>query len=167
LTGTHTTPSRAARWAGRCVTLLAVIVAWVVFRADSLDTAQSIYAGMIGLNGLVLPTHYFNALGSAGPMLENFGVVFGQTPLFGGGFQLLWYGIVLAAVWFLHNSQSLLHKFRPVLSDTISETSGKLKILTNMWRPNLITGVATGVAAAILVLRQLQGTPGEFIYFQF
>jgi hypothetical protein len=36
-----------------------------------------------------------------------------------------------------------------------------------MWRPNLITGVVTGVAAAILVLRQLQGTPGEFIYFQF
>lgn len=167
VTDIRTAPSLAARWAGRCVTLLAVIVAWVVFRADSLDTAQSIYAGMIGLNGLVLPTHYFNALGSAGPMLESFGVVFGQTPLFGGGFQLLWYGIVLAAVWFLPNSQSLLHKFRPVLSDTISETSGRLKILTNMWRPNLITGVVTGVAAAILVLRQLQGTPGEFIYFQF
>ena len=156
-----------SRWAGRGLTLLAVIIAWAMFRATSLDTAQTIYAGMLGLNGIVLPTHYFNAIGPVGPVLADAGVVFGQTPNFGGGVQLLWYVVVLAAVWFLPNTQTLLRKFQPVISSTVIHTTSKLEILFSRWRPNLAMGAAVGIGATILILRQMQGTPGEFIYFQF
>lgn len=37
------------RWA---ITFLCVMVAWVVFRADGMDTALLIYKGMLGLNGM-------------------------------------------------------------------------------------------------------------------
>lgn len=167
LRGSSAPSTIVSRWAGRGLTLLTVIIAWVMFRADSLGSAETIYAGMLGLNGFVLPSHYFNALGSVGPVLADAGVTFGQTPNFGGGFQLLWYALVLAAVWFLPNTQTLLQNFRPVITSTISQTTSGLDFLSSVWRPNLALGIASGIGATILILRQMQGTPGEFIYFQF
>ena len=46
--------SRAGRLAGWAVTLLAVMVAWVVFRAGTFSGALDIYRGMLGLNGIYL-----------------------------------------------------------------------------------------------------------------
>lgn len=45
----------APRWWGRCLTLLAVMLAWVVFRAPDVATAAEILQGMAGLNGVSLP----------------------------------------------------------------------------------------------------------------
>lgn len=167
LRGRRTTQTARARWAGRCLTFLAVIIAWVMFRADSFDVARTVYAGMIGLNGIVFPTHYLSALGGAEPLLRAAGITFGQTPLFGGGMQILWYAVVLAAVWSLPNSQNLLHRFRPALEGPLSTAQEGLLFLTRLWRPTMAWGIALGIGAAVLALRQLQGTPGEFIYFQF
>jgi len=44
--------ARVACWA---LTFVCVCLAWVLFRADSLDSAGKIYAGMFGLNGFSLP----------------------------------------------------------------------------------------------------------------
>jgi alginate O-acetyltransferase complex protein AlgI len=166
LTGTQV-PGPALRWAYRLLTFLAVVVAWVMFRAGDLETARILYAGMAGLNGIVLPTHYFGALGTLGPVLADAGVTFGFTPNFGGGGQIGWCLLVLGMVWFLPNTQTLMHAVRPVLSDAISEASVHLLFLSRLWRPGLALGVAVGIGATILVLRQIQGQPGEFIYFQF
>src|SRR5262245_41497677 len=49
---------RSSRWGralGCLVTFVAVVVGWVVFRADSLDTASSLLRAMAGMNGLVVP----------------------------------------------------------------------------------------------------------------
>ncbi len=37
------------------VTLLAVIIAWVLFRSQDLATAARVYEGMLGWNGMLLP----------------------------------------------------------------------------------------------------------------
>ena len=155
------------RWTHRSLTFLMVVLAWVMFRADSLDTAQTVYAGMAGLNGIVLPAHYFGALGSFGGTLANWGVTFGLTPNFGGGFQVLWLFGALAFVWFLPNTQTIMRDHRPVLGDTISKAGTFSRALGHVALPNLATGLALGIVAAFLALRQLQGQPGEFIYFQF
>jgi alginate O-acetyltransferase complex protein AlgI len=42
---------RVTRWAGAALTFVAVTVAWVVFRAESLETARAVYLGMAGFNG--------------------------------------------------------------------------------------------------------------------
>lgn len=42
---------RIARWTGAVLTFMAVTVAWVVFRAESLAVAGAVYRGMAGLNG--------------------------------------------------------------------------------------------------------------------
>jgi alginate O-acetyltransferase complex protein AlgI len=47
-------PGRVERLAGWMLTFLCVVVAWVVFRADSISTAIEIYKGMLGLHGAPL-----------------------------------------------------------------------------------------------------------------
>ncbi len=42
-------------WLAQALTLLAVIVAWVPFRATSFDTAMAMLRGMAGMNGMALP----------------------------------------------------------------------------------------------------------------
>src|SRR6201992_1247161 len=44
-------PGRIAHVLGWALTMLAVMVAWVVFRAESMHAATLIYKGMLGLNG--------------------------------------------------------------------------------------------------------------------
>ncbi|MRX06442.1 MBOAT family protein [Pseudoduganella sp. FT25W] len=43
------------RWWGRWLTLLAVMVAWVLFRAPDMATAGDVLRGLAGLNGVSLP----------------------------------------------------------------------------------------------------------------
>ena len=47
--------------AARTITFLAVMVAWVFFRAEDFDAATRILAGMAGLNGVQLPASYHGA----------------------------------------------------------------------------------------------------------
>jgi D-alanyl-lipoteichoic acid acyltransferase DltB (MBOAT superfamily) len=48
-------PNVLAQWAGRVMTLLAITVAWVFFRADSFGSAVNVLSGMLGLNGVMAP----------------------------------------------------------------------------------------------------------------
>jgi alginate O-acetyltransferase complex protein AlgI len=58
-------PWRLPTLLGRMLTILAVVVAWVPFRATSVDAALAMLRGMAGLNGMALPqmiVHAFPAL---------------------------------------------------------------------------------------------------------
>jgi len=48
-------PWRLPVFAGRTLTLLAVLVAWVPFRASDTDATLAMFRGMAGLNGIALP----------------------------------------------------------------------------------------------------------------
>ena len=73
-------PGLAGRAAGWLVTFACVVLAWVVFRADSLSTATALYKGMLGLNG------------AAGPALHEFGALpFRKSMVF----QTLLVGLVI------------------------------------------------------------------------
>lgn len=76
----------AGGWLARCaavfLTFVAVVVAWVIFRASGVAAAKCMLAGMIGLSGV----------GGGG-----------------GGTQILGISIGLAIVFFLPNSQQLLN----------------------------------------------------------
>jgi alginate O-acetyltransferase complex protein AlgI len=49
--------------AARLATLLCVAFAWVLFRSDSLGAARAVYAGLLGLNGIVISPDFLAALG--------------------------------------------------------------------------------------------------------
>src|SRR5690606_28580180 len=50
--------TRTTRWLGVALTLFAVVVAWVPFRAVDIAATMRVYRGMAGLNGAELPAHY-------------------------------------------------------------------------------------------------------------
>ncbi len=148
---------RAARWwrpLAWGLTFLAVVIAWVPFRAANLEAAQRMLAGMAGLNGVAVPA----ALARLLPQAEALGV----TVLPGGGsaFVLawLWIAALLAVSLACPNTQEIMGRMRPAL-----DHDGRTGWLA--WRPSRGWAMATAVVATLGVLSLAQVS--EFLYFQF
>ena len=61
------------------ITFLAVAVAWVVFRADNINTATAILNAMAGMNGFALPSKWLTKWGVFGQWLSSQGINFSNT----------------------------------------------------------------------------------------
>ncbi len=160
---TRGTPSLFGRTAARLVTFLAVVVGWVFFRAESLDSAVYVLKGMAGMNGLVLPYRWLEKWGPVGEWLAAHGVPFQNLPTFGGGGQVNFLIIAFIVVWALPNTQQVLSGYRPALN--VPDSGPVLAHHWWRWRPTprwLAGGIVIGVWA-ILSISELS----EFIYFQF
>ena len=131
-------PTRVSLLAGAGLTFVAVVVAWVPFRAESFAQAARILAGMVGLNGFELPV-----------ALEN------------GSLLLAWVWIVslLGIVWLAPNTQEIMAGYLPQMRHRPAARE-QLR-----WRPTLWHAAATA-AAAVVALGYI-GEVSEFLYFQF
>jgi alginate O-acetyltransferase complex protein AlgI len=161
------------RLTARTLTFLAVVVAWVFFRAESFDAAGRVLAGMAGANGVWLPPSYFQLLGPLAPLLEAQGWRFETVAegfLFGGIRQtsfLLTLGII---VFLLPNTQEWVGYVAP---NDRPEPAGELTLFGRLaaalphWRPTLVQGSVLGVILGYCLLSIFAETPSEFLYFQF
>ena len=122
------------------LTFLAVVVAWVPFRATSWEQAREVLEGMAGLNGLGL---------AALPDLSELAVGWA------------WIGALLAIAWFLPNTQEIMADYMPQVR---GRRTGLARRLLS-WRPSPIHAAACAVAA-IVALGHLANV-SEFLYFQF
>lgn len=129
------------------ITFLAVVVAWVLFRAHDLTSAGSILASMIGLNGWEWE---FTA---------NVGIP--------RRYSVIGIAILLAILVFTPNTQQWLRRFSPALETPRPARSALLAGLIERlgWRPNLAWSLGAGVLAAACVLSLTRVS--QFIYFQF
>jgi alginate O-acetyltransferase complex protein AlgI len=145
------------------MTFLSVVVAWVFFRATSLDAALSILRSMSGQNGISLPL-------STKPALERLGLMdmlpvsftgmfpnnsFG-SPLVGGATILA----LLALALLVPNTSQIMQYFHGYASQGEAPVSQRLA-----WKPTLHWALLSGVLAAtcVISLRRIS----EFIYFNF
>lgn len=154
-------------WGGMMLTFFLVVVAWVPFRAENMTTAKLMFDGMMGLNGVTLPTHYAHLFGGAAGRLSEFGITFGAMTAYSGGLQLLWIAGCLGFVWVLPNTQELFRFHRPALVILGQQFCGSGLPKWLAWRPSRAIGVIVGFLTAYLCFLAIQGNPGEFIYFQF
>jgi hypothetical protein len=154
-------------WTNVVLTFLAIVVAWVPFRADSMATANVLFASMLGVNGIMLPSHYAQLFGGVVGRMSEFGVTFGAMTAYGGGWQLIWISACLSFVWLLPNTQELMRFYRPAL--IILGQDYRISSLPRWlaWRPSRAFGVLGGVTVSYLFFLAMQGDPGEFIYFRF
>jgi D-alanyl-lipoteichoic acid acyltransferase DltB (MBOAT superfamily) len=152
----HLTDGRA--WAGsrwlrpgyHALTLLAVVVGWVFFRAATFDDAVSLLAGMVGLHGAPLPLELQSALG------RLHGLSFAEL-----GYSCaawLWIIALGAIALGCPNTQEIMHRAEPALTPV--ERPARVA-----WRSSFRWATATGVAA-VLALMGLNRV-SEFLYFQF
>ena len=149
--------SRGAAAVSVLITFVAVTIAWVFFRATSLEAALRMLDGMSGANGWVLPTEWrggFEAvLGSA--MAGRF--TFDDLTAFAGARQLVWIGVLLALAWFCPNSQEIMAKL------------SRLRALGEQLKPAYGWGAFGAITVSVMMLAIVNGSRGfsEFIYFNF
>jgi alginate O-acetyltransferase complex protein AlgI len=132
-------PPAPARALAQLLTFVAVVVAWVFFRSESLAAAQAMLEGMAGLNGISKADPYYYGA----PELKGLLAMF-----------------VIA--WGLPNAQQLLHRHRPVLATYAEDipSPGRLS-----WRPSAAWALLT---AALLITAAVNLTHvSEFLYYQF
>ncbi|WP_287982720.1 MBOAT family protein [Piscinibacter sp.] len=135
------------------LTFLCVVVAWVFFRATTLDSALHVLSAMAGLNGFVLPTEMKPALeGLPGSSwVSGYGVLQAS-----GGFrQVAWIAVLLAIAWWMPNSQAII----AALSQRVRD-----------WRTERPSWALLGAGAVgVFLLAAINGSHGssEFIYFNF
>ena len=91
---------------GWAVTMLAVIIGWVLFRAHSFAVVRRMFAAMFTLSG-TLPAVYPMPDTLWSGVLSALGI--GHAPV-------IWLGILFAIAWLAPNSQEILARYRPVLS---------------------------------------------------
>jgi alginate O-acetyltransferase complex protein AlgI len=134
----------AAGAAGRVLTFTAVVVAWVFFRAESLDSAFGIVGAMAGVNGVAL------APGALGTTYHT-----GEAA---------WLGALLAVAWFLPNTYQVMERFPPALPASEQRAiAGPLRFLR--WRPTWSWAAAfcaLAIASVLAIARE-----SVFLYYQF
>jgi len=149
------------------LTFIALIVSWVPFRAESLEGAGSILAGMFGLNGFVLPESYLghlNHLAGLGNYLLAIGWEFGDAGLFKGVKEVAGLLLLLLISVAFPNTQQIMRRYRPAF-ETYQGEIKRLNYRWLEWRPTKTWGIFT---ATIFVLAVLGLTRvSEFLYFQF
>ncbi len=143
---------------GTGLTFVAVIVAWVPFRATGIDAALRMWAGMLGVNGITLPQ-------SLGPKLpawvSKVSTFDGPTPLTGLSFKevALAVSIGLAIVWLLPNVQQWMSRYQPALNSVCCVGASK------GWKPTTKYALAAGAVFGIALLSL--NRVSTFLYFQF
>ncbi|MDK9725448.1 MAG: MBOAT family protein [Sterolibacteriaceae bacterium MAG5] len=157
LTGTDSTSSGWRVIVGVGLTFVAVVVAWVPFRATDLDAALRMWAGMFGVNGISLSSR----LAARVPEVINQLAVFeGLTPLSGlnANEVVMTLPFGLAVIWLLPNTQQWMAKYQPAW-DAVRSPSKWVWQLSNKY------GIVGGALFALTLLMLTRES--AFLYFQF
>ena len=168
LAGRNKSGMGAGRYIARFITFLAVVVAWVFFRAESLDSAIQILNAMVGANGILLPTsylEYFNHFFSLGDLLKSIGWRFeGNVPYFGGITQFSLITLLLVIVWALPNTYQFFGDHSPIIDSTSVSDSAQANP-TIRWRPSPVIALPISLLLFFVIFKM--DSTSEFLYFQF
>jgi len=135
-------------------TFLFVVIAWVFFRATSLDAALRILQGMFSLQELVLPIEWQPALAAWLPADSE--RCASASRCLGGTRQLAWIAVLLAMAWTCPNSQNTHTSF--------SRRCRPCKREAGVWPGSRWALCCAGRPACH---RQRHTRVSEFIYFNF
>ncbi|WP_417382832.1 MBOAT family O-acyltransferase [Gimesia sp.] len=151
------------------LTLVFVIIAWVPFRADDIETVMSVYSGMFGFEGFRIGENKLILLGKQNYMYGNLGLILANLGLSidpSGSMTLTshaWLTVAALIAFFCPNSYQILRRYKPALN--LGEflkndrfTSFQIKLV---WP----VGLLLALCAALSFLKQ--STTIEFLYFQF
>ncbi|MGI9317421.1 MAG: MBOAT family O-acyltransferase [bacterium] len=146
------------------ITFIAVVSAWVIFRAQTIDGALSMISSMYGLNGLTVPKDYQFLLAQLAGPLTAMGVEF-------QGVQIIWqlskieFSILLSISFFIAFACPNTAQLFELLSEEKYRTPLSRKKLVFKWAPN----AAWLLVSFLLFVFSLDNMTdvSEFLYYQF
>jgi D-alanyl-lipoteichoic acid acyltransferase DltB (MBOAT superfamily) len=142
---------------GVAITLIAIIIGWVFFRAETYSGAINMLRGMAGNNGIVIPAKYFDRWGELSGLLINKGIEFRFVEGFSSISPLYSIFLLWCVVRYAPNTLSLLRSYKPTLSD-IDKSSLEISLTK---RSAVVIGLLFIISIASL------NKVSEFLYFQF
>ncbi len=147
----------------RLLTLIAVMIAWVFFRAETFDGALTIISAMGNF-----PSTFHGLLGPVESLLAFIGIRFESSYLSLEHYKSLgWFIFWLVVIWFWPNTQQLMSRYNPVLQEhVISDQKPLLSWVQNIkWQLSVFWAITISMVAAVTLLSLNQMS--EFLYFQF
>ena len=153
--------SLLARFVARGMTFLAVIVAWVMFRAESFDGAMRVYEGMLGMHGFSLPTQLAGQVDTLKGLFPNLLITADGMGAFGSMFGVVKIVMLLLVAWFFPNTLEWIYQEKPALG----LKSFEIKPVFFKWRANVFWAMVITFAFFMSLLSITEYS--EFLYFQF
>ncbi|MEB2309248.1 MAG: hypothetical protein OZ917_08115 [Candidatus Brocadiaceae bacterium] len=157
------------------LTFLAVVVAWVFFRADNFPAAWRMLSGMTGINGVSLPYRLANHMSLLTGRIPHPGLVFiglASVSKINGCTALIKIALGLGLVWFFPGVRYMLENYQPTWENvagmkTPSTPAQARQIHQFRWKPTPNWAVAIGILFFITLLYMASNKASEFLYFQF
>lgn len=154
-------PWEMPRALGRLLTIFAVMLAWIFFRAESFDGALNMLAAFT-----ILPAESFGGLAG---LLQPLGFEIVDVPVRSADREFVWVFVALTAFcWYMPNTQQLFCRYRPTYESQISAdrtVALQQRFPALIWQPTRGWAIAIGVLALLAVLSLSRVS--EFLYFQF
>jgi alginate O-acetyltransferase complex protein AlgI len=152
----------------RLLTFICIVIAWVMFRSESLDGAINMYTGMFGYNGISLPSSLEFRLGAFGESLKAWGITFNGIDAFGaiqkGLFLLFSLWII---VWFFPNTTDWLRKDNPALNAEFFINKKSTRSTKASWSYNALFALLLAIITFTCLSYMSSPGESEFLYFQF
>jgi alginate O-acetyltransferase complex protein AlgI len=157
LTGSGDAPANPlTRVASVAITFIAVVIAWVPFRAESLHATASLWKAMAGLNGISLPSALADRFPHYTGDYVQFSGLANSVDNLNQAMILLPVGLFI--VWLMPNTQQWLAAASP--RSDLNAVPSQLS-----WRPTWQYALLIGGLLGACVL-SLDGA-SEFLYYQF
>jgi hypothetical protein len=150
------------------ITMVAIVIAWVPFRAESFDGALSILTSMVGMHGLSVSSSLIGNFGITEEWLLNHGLIFNgffynglvSNPYFG----IVWIVFLFIISIALPNTQQIMSNYHPTFEIYKCEIS-KVRFSFLEWSPTTpwVLFISMIFSVSVLGLNKVS----EFLYFQF
>jgi hypothetical protein len=139
------------RLLGRITTFLAVLVAWIFFRASDLASAERVLSGMIGLHGLTSAAYTKDVQPGLLPLLD-------ASPW-------VWIVALLAISWLAPNSQELIALAESWINRYVEENKRPVLQPTSLFIGCL--SFLLSLLLFIITISVVRDAESPFIYFNF
>lgn len=156
---THRT-TRTLIDAGSCaLTFVCVVVAWVFFRAESIESAMSVLRAMAFFNGVQLPSSLdrFSELTAMFPFVN---ARFSDGPHLASARDITLIAAMLTIVWALPNTFQIFGKQRPALAPADLGSPSRFT-----WAPTRSMAICCALLMFFSLISLSKHSP--FLYFQF
>jgi D-alanyl-lipoteichoic acid acyltransferase DltB (MBOAT superfamily) len=150
---------------GLVLTFIGVAASMIIFRAPTMESAVNLLKGMIGLNGVALPSSVFDRLGPLTARLSEAGVARGLESGLDVNLLVIWISMLTFIALALPNTLQILARYEPALGVKAPPSDSSAWGRAIAWSASPAWAILLSVVAAAGIFHL--GGQSEFLYWQF